>query len=185
MQRILLHTLIWLGSSAFGKALGSIERQNPNHVSFGVAQSLCLSLCKSPFYSPSVQWFFYGADGWRSSIGLELRYSASDILSRPIMTLSESFLREFRLWSSVYWGPGFEMLFLFPSQSGRNPFGKDTDRKSEMGLGLNLHLIEHFSSINALELKVSRWRGLGTKEYQGFTYLVSYSHSITPSKSID
>lgn len=166
--------VIGLGS----KAVGDVERKNPNHAGIGLSKSTGLKEGKSPVFSPSAYWYFYGGDGWRSSIGFENRYSAADISPRPLSILTQGFLREQRIWADVYWGAGFEFMLLYPTLFGQNPFQKDSNRKTEFGIGADFHLLEHFSAEKTIEIKLSKWRGVGSRNYQGFSYALIFSHAL-------
>lgn len=175
-QYVIISTLVVLGLGS--KAMADVERKNPNHAGIGLLKSTGLKEGKSPVFSPSAYWYFYGGDGWRSSIGFEKRYSAADPSTRSLSILTQSFLREERIWSDVYWGAGFEFMLLYPTIVGQNPFQKDPDHKTEFGIGANIHLLEHFSPEKTMEIKFSKWRGVGSRNYQGFSFALIFSHSI-------
>jgi hypothetical protein len=165
-------------SSAFGQDSYTGERRGANHLSLGFTQSFNLKTDSLERFSPAIYWQFHSSDGWRSGLGVESRVSSSDLESRRTLAMGQNFVHEHRLWSTFYMAPGFEIIWLYPTVPSERIFSKDQKRASEVGFGFSLGIINHFSATTTFELKLSRWRGIGSRNYQGFTGLLALSRYL-------
>ncbi|MEI8026431.1 MAG: hypothetical protein WCI18_08785 [Pseudomonadota bacterium] len=154
------------------------ERRGANHLSLGFSHSFGLKQDFNDRFTPAVFWQFHSSDGWRSGLGLDSRISGSDLEARPVLTFGQNFVYEHRLWANFYSSPGFELIWLYPTVISDRIFSRDKDRTSEVGVGLSLGIINHFSATTAIEFKLNRWRGVGTRNYQGMTSLIAISRYL-------
>jgi hypothetical protein len=179
MHKILLCLRIYfLSLLIYSVARSEEERQGASHLSLGLSKSFGVKEDDSTSIFPSLYWRYHSTDGWLSSIGLETRVSASDPKSRPITTIGENFLYETRLWSYFYLGAGFELTILYPTSSNDRLFTKDNDRRTQIGVGGSAALVTHWSTTTSFEFKLVRWRGIGSRDYQGLATIVSISRFL-------
>jgi hypothetical protein len=179
MHKSLRWLSIWLLSLVIhSRARSEEERQGASFLSLGFTKSFSLHDAKSTSVNPALYWRYHSSDGWLSSLGLETRVSSSDLKSRPITTVGENFLYETRLWSSIYFGAGFELTLLYPTLSSERMFTKDNDRRTQIGVGGSAALVSHWSNVTSLEFKLVRWRGIGSRDYQGLCGVISISRLL-------
>lgn len=165
-------------NKAFAEEALKGERRGANHLSLGFSHSFGLKQDVNDRLTPAVFWQFHSVDGWRSGLGVDLRISSSDLKSRQALAIGQNFVYEHRLWSNFYSAPGFELLWLYPTMTSDRIFSSDKDRHAEVGLGLSWGIIKHYSATTAFEFKLSRWRGLGSRNYQGATSLLAISRHL-------
>ncbi len=181
VSRILLAVQVlfcFFATVSFGEDSFKGERRGANHLSLGFSHSFGAKQDFQDRFTPAVFWQFHSSDGWRSGLGADSRISASDLDSRPVLTLGQNFVYEHRLWSNFYSSPGFELIWLYPTVISDRFFSRDKDRTSEMGVGVSFGIINHFSATTAIELKFIRWRGVGSRNYQGTSALFAISRHL-------
>ena len=72
----------------------------------------------------------------------------------------------------------FKGIYLSPVEAGIVPYKRDESKAIEVGAGLAAEIIYIYNPYVLLSTELLRWRGTGSKDFQGYEILFSALWSI-------
>ncbi len=95
-----------------------------------------------------------------------------------LATFTHKILYGYRLHYPLYVLNGFKLTYLAPAKVGVIPYKREDSLPIEVGASLSSEFIYVYKPSLLVGLELSRWRGTGSKKYQGYEVRFSGKWSI-------